>query len=114
MIVREQLEDSFCRRSRRLSEKKQGYKDRASAKKAGKAKETGGSKTNQETPDTATVEGITYPTPLAVLPPKSNSMEAAPAPYLPAPVLGGFAINFLQIEPESASAAILKKDNIDE
>lgn len=49
-------------------------------------------------------------TPLAVIPPTTD----APAPYLPVEVLEGIAAGFLQIQPESVSAALLKKDDVDD
>jgi hypothetical protein len=111
--VKEQLDDSFLRRSNRLSIKADGYKDAKSAKKAKepvitdarpikkKNKKAGKSKTPAESEE--------EPVPLAMIPP-----SITPAPYLPQEVLQGIGEGFLQIQPESVSAALLKHDDIDE
>jgi|UPI00081ACC8C hypothetical protein len=86
--VKEQLDDSFLRRSNRLSIKADGYKDARSAKKAKKPahadarsikkknKKAGKSKTPAESED--------EPVPLAMIPPGFT-----PAPYLPQEILQG-------------------------
>jgi hypothetical protein len=50
------------------------------------------------------------PRPLAMIYPPGF----APTPHLPQDVLQGIGQGFLQIEPESVSAALLKQDDIDE
>ena len=93
--VKEKLDDNFLRRSKRISEKLQGYKNVESAQKAKEAEET-----MEET----------EPMPLAVIPPAAT--EAAP--HLSVEIMEGIARGFLQIQPESVSAALLNKDNNDE
>lgn len=92
--MRERLEDKFCRRSTRLSAKKQGFKSAADAKKAQK-----------EVPVSAF-----EPVPLAIIPAPAPTPAPAPAPYLTADVLEGIGTGFLQIQPESVSAALLLND----
>lgn len=76
MRVKEKLDDSFLRRSRRISNKLQGFKDAESAKKA---KEPA-----------AEVE---EPIPLAMVPPPDCTV----APHLPKEILRGIGEGFLQI-----------------
>lgn len=71
--LKEKLDDSFLRRSRRLSKKMEGYKNTESAKK------------NKEKTQ-AEVE----PIPLAMIPPSA-------APHLPKEILHGIGEGFLQI-----------------
>jgi hypothetical protein len=54
---------------------------------------------------------ITEPMPLAFIPPGSS--DAAATPYLSSDILRGITEGFLQIQPESVSTALLKKDNLD-
>lgn len=91
--VKEKLDDSFLRRSKRLAKKFDGYKDAESAKKG---KETA-------------VVIDDEPMPLAIIPPPVN--EAAP--HLPRDFIEGIATGFLQIQPETVSVALPKKDNLD-
>ena len=98
--LKEKLDDSFLRRSRRIANKPGGYKDVASAKAANQVKE----------PFTAE-EDVVDPCPLAIIPGPSNY---GAAPHLPKEILEGIATGFLQIQPKAASAALLEKDNIDE
>jgi hypothetical protein len=101
--VKEKLDDSFLRHSKRLSEKMQGYKNEESARKAKAASE--------DKNDADQAMNITKPMPLAFIPPGSS--DAAAAPYLSSDILRGIAKGFLQIPPESVLAALLKKDNLD-
>ena len=98
--VKEKLDDSFLRRSRRIANRLGGYKDAASAKAANQVKE----------PFTEE-EDVADPCPLAIIPGPSNY---GAAPHLPKEILEGIATGFLQIQPKAASAALLEKDNIDE
>lgn len=91
--VKEKIDDSFLRRSRRISNKLQGFKDAESAKKA-------------KEPATEEVE----PIPLAMVPPPGCNV----APHLPKEVLRGIGEGFLQILSETVSAALLEKDDLDE
>lgn len=103
--VREKLDDNFLWRSKRLSSKMQGYKDAASASKAKKTDETKIPDENMEN-----MEVIEEAMPLALFPPS----DSAVAPHLSADILQGIATGFLQIQPESVSTALLKKDNLDD
>ena len=116
--VREQLEDSFLRRSKRLSIKSEGFKD---AKSARKAKESPKEKVSANARNKLThkkaqkgkknIEIEEEPAPLGmILPP----LGFAPTPYLSQNILQGIGEGFLQIQPESVSAALLKQDDIDE
>jgi len=60
--VKEKLDDSFLRRSKRLSEKFQGYKDAQSARKGKKA-------IDDIAEEVEAVEEADEPMPLAVIPP---------------------------------------------
>ena len=73
--VKEKLDDSFLRRSRRISNKLQGFKDVESAKKA---KEPAANKDE--------------PVPLAMVPPPGCKI----APHLPKEILRGIGEGFLQ------------------
>ena len=116
--VRDQLGDSFLRRSKRLSIKSEGFKDGKSARKA---KESSKGKVsaivrNKLTPKKAQkgkkhIEVEEEPAPLAMIPPPPGF---APAPYLSQNILEGNGEGFLQIQPESVSATLLKQDDIDE
>lgn len=98
--MKERLDDSFLRRSRRLSSKHQGFKDAESAQK---------SKTSAQDINTKEiVEAI----PLAIIPPEHSSSGVAP--HLPKDVLTSIAEGFLQIHPQSVSAALLQADDLDE
>jgi hypothetical protein len=72
------------------------------AKKTKKAKGT--MKTNKP------VQTEDEPRPLAMIPPPGF----APAPHLPQEALQGIGQGFLQIQPKSVSAALLKQDDIDD
>jgi len=74
--VGEQLDDSFLRRSKRLSKKAEGYKDAKTSKEAKKS-----------------VEVDDEPMPLAVIPPPGN----AAAPHLSQKILQGIGQGFLKI-----------------
>lgn len=100
--VREKLDDNFLRHSKRLSSKMQGYKDAASASKAKKTDETKSPNENIEVIDEAS--------PLPIIPPSGSAV----APHLSADILQGIATGFLQIQPESVSAALLKRDHLDD
>ena len=98
--MKEKLDDSFLRHSRRIANKLGGYKDAASAKAANQVKET-----------FTVEEAVADPSPLAIIPGPSNY---GAAPHISKEILEGIATSFLQILPEAASAALLEKDNIDE
>ena len=100
MKVKEKLDDSFMRHSRRIANKLGGYKDAASAKAAKQVKET-----------ITVEETVADPTPLAII---LGPSTYGAAPHLSKEILEGIATGFLQIQPEVASAALLEKDNIDE
>ncbi|KAG0530288.1 hypothetical protein BDA96_05G173200 [Sorghum bicolor] len=102
--MKEQLDDSFLRRSSRISSKTQGYKNEESAKKA-----KGTSKGNK--PGGEAAEEVLDIMPLDAIPP-SNPGDG-PAPHLPLDILRGVAEGFLQIQPESVSAALIQKDTMD-
>lgn len=91
--VREQLDDSFLTRSKRISSKLDGFKNAESAKMAKQATET---QVEEE------------PMPLAV------TLGPAAAPHLSKEILEGIATSFLQIQPKAASAALLNCDTLDE
>jgi len=91
--VKEKIDDSFLRHSRRISNKLQGFKD---AKSARKAKEPAADEDE--------------PIPLAMVPPPGCNI----APHLPKEILRGIGEGFLQIQSEIVSAALLEKDDIDE
>ena len=74
--VGEQLDDSFLRRSKRLSKKAEGYKDAKTAKEAKKS-----------------VEVDDEPMPLAMIPPLGN----VAAPHLSQEILQGIGQGFLKI-----------------
>ena len=105
--VREQLDDSFLRRSKRLSIKSEGFKDTKSARKARvstKDKEPAKAKakhTNKKAQTTKKnkkhVEVKEESMPLAVIPPPCF----APAPHLSQNILQGIGEGFLQIQPKS-------------
>jgi len=79
--------------------------EKSTKKKSKKAKSTKSSK-KPKNPAQSKEE----PRPLAMIYPP----RFAPAPHLPQDMLQGIGQGFLQIEPESVSAALLKHDNIDE
>ena len=115
--VREQLDDSFLRRSKRLLIKSEGFKDAKSARKArepakekeaAKVKDKHINKKSQKSKKHVEIEE--EPIPLVVIPPPGF----APAPHLPQNILQGIGEGFLQIQPESVSATLLKQDDIDE
>jgi hypothetical protein len=117
--AKEQLVDSFLRCSRRLSNKAEGFKDAKSAQKAKvhddeekstkkKSKKAKSTKSSKKPKNPA--QSKEEPRPLAMIYPP----RFAPAPHLPQDMLQGIGQGFLQIEPESVSAALLKHDNIDE
>lgn len=114
----EQLEDSFLRRSKRVSGRLGGIKDKQSAKKfevqqaqksekkptrpkKGK-KPKKGSKTKKQDVDSEVPE---EPVPLAVIP---------PAPYLTKDIPERIGEGFLQIQPMVVSVALLDADDLDE
>lgn len=118
--VREQLDDGFLRRGKRMSEKLGGFKNEESAKKfkeaKGKKVPSGPKKTPKPRktpkakkpiePNVDPVEAV----PLAIIPPNSSEV----APHLPKDVLAGIGEGFLQIQPSAVSAALLEVDDIDE
>jgi hypothetical protein len=81
--VKEQLDDRFLRRSKRISGRIAGFKDTKSAQ-----------------------EAVAEPVPLAIIPAPGST----PAPHLTKAVVHGIAEGFLQIHPSVASAALLDKD----
>ena len=83
MKVKEKLDDSFLRHSRRIANKLGGYKDAASAKADNQVKE----------PST-TEEDVADPFPLAIILGPSNYIAA---PHLSKDILEGIATGFLQI-----------------
>jgi hypothetical protein len=91
--VKEQLDDGFLRRSKRISNLCGGFKDAKSAKKAKQP----------------TVDDPVKPMPLAIIP---LSQDAAP--HLSKEILEGITTGFLQIQPEVVSAALLNEDNLDD
>jgi len=100
----EDFNDNLLRRSSRISSKTQGFKNEESAKKA-KAM----SKGNKPSGDAA--EEVLEVMPLdAVLP---GNSRVGPAPHLPLDILRGVVEGFLQIQPESVSAALIQKDILD-
>lgn len=102
--VKEKLDDSFLRRSKRISNKLQGFEDEESARKAKAAA------VNINAEEDAADEVI-EPMPQAIIPPGPSGSGVAP--YLGSDILRGIAEGFLQIQPESVLAALLKKDNLD-
>lgn len=91
--VKEKLDDSFLRRSRRISQKLEGYKNAESVKRA-----------KEKAP-----HQVAEPVPLAMIPPAGG-----PAPHLTKDILHGIGQGFLQIQSETMSAALLDKDDLDE
>ncbi|CAD6221146.1 unnamed protein product [Miscanthus lutarioriparius] len=91
--VKEQLDDGFLRRSKRISNLRGDFKDAESAKKAKQP----------------TVDDPVEPMPLAIIPPSQDA-----APHLSKEILEGIATGFLQIQPEAVSAALLDEDNLDD
>lgn len=87
--LKKKLDDSFLRRSKRVAEKLEGYKNEESAKKA------------KEKPVQAD-----EPMPLVVIP--------GPAPHLPKEIIEGIAHGFLQIQPEAVSSALLDQDDLND
>lgn len=83
--LKEQLDDSFLRRSKRLSEKTAGFKDAKCAQEAG---------------------STFSPVPLDMIPAPGST----PAPHLTQDIVQGIAEGFLQIHPSVASAALLDQD----
>lgn len=81
--VREQLDDSFLRSSKRIYGKQAGFKDVMSAQ-----------------------EAAAEPQPLAIIPAPGST----PAPHLTKAVVHGIAEGFLQIHRSVASAALLDQD----
>lgn len=106
--VREELDDSFLRRSRRLSKKAEGYKDAKSAKEAKSTMKSAKMVSKKKAKKTTQTDE--EPIPLAVFPPQGSVV----APHLPQEVLQGIGEGFLQIQPEVVSATLLKQDNIDD
>lgn len=98
--VREGLDDNFLRHSKRLSIKSRGFKDAESARK------------NKAPAQNTNEEDIVEANPLAIIPPEKPS--SGPAPHLPKEVLTGIAEGFLQIQPQSVSAALLEADDLDD
>lgn len=94
--VKEKIDDSFLRRSKRLANKSQGFKNAESAKEATEAAKI--------------MEDNFNPMPLANIPPPATNV----APHLPQDVIEGIATGFLQIQPEIVSATLLKKDDVDD
>ena len=93
MKVKEQIDDGFLRRSKRISNLRGGFKDAESAKKAKQP----------------TVDDPVEPMPLAIIPPSQDA-----APHLSKEILEGIATGFLQIQPEAVSSALLDEDNLDD
>lgn len=81
--VREQLEDSFLRCSKRISDMKAGFKDVRSAD-----------------------EAVAEPQPLAIIPVPGST----PAPHLTKNIVQGITEGFLQIHPSVVSTALLDQD----
>lgn len=112
--VKEKLDDSFLRRSKRVSQKMEGFKDEESAKKYKEEKTTKkpkdlktAKKANKPKEAAPSAE---EPIPLAMIPPAG--MEVAP--HLNKDILHGIRHGFLQIQSETAAAALLDKDDINE
>ena len=118
--VKEILDDSFLRRSKRVSHKLEGFKDADSASKlkeakSGKkpmeatcAKKTKATKSAKKFKKTAEEDGESVP--VAMIPPPSKET----APHLPKEILQGIANGFLQIQSETISVALLDPDNVDD
>jgi hypothetical protein len=66
--AREKLDDSFLRRSRRLSKKKEGFKNAESARM----------NKSKDVLEQAAEEEVQEPTPLAIIPPGPSMTGAAP------------------------------------
>ena len=81
--VKEQLDDRFLRRSKRISGRTTGFKDAKSAQ-----------------------EAVAEPVPLAIIPAPGSTL----APHLTKVVVHGIAEGYLQIHPSVASASLLDKD----
>jgi hypothetical protein len=120
--VKEQIDDDFLWRSKRISQKLGGFKNTESAKmyiEAGnkkvkpsgsKSKKTKSSKKAKKMEGEPSTYEVLEPTPLAVIPPKGKEV----APYLTKNVLEGIGEGFLQIQPMAVSAALLEQDDLDE
>jgi len=81
--MKEQLDDSFLRRSKRISGNTAGFKDAKSSK-----------------------EAVAEPVPLAIIPAPGSTL----APHLAKFVIHGTAEGSLQIHPSAASAPLQDKD----
>ena len=118
--MKERRDDSFLRRSKRVSQKLEGFKDADNASKfkeaksgkkpmeATSAKKTKAAKSAKKSKKTAEEDG--EPVPLAMIPPPGKET----APHLPKEILQGIVEGFLQIQSETVSAALLDPDNIDD
>lgn len=82
-----------------MDKKLAGYKTEESTKKA--------KSTKKETLD-ADVEDAVDPIPLAMIP------GPAATPHLSKEIIEGIGIDFLQIQPEAISAALLDQDMLDD
>lgn len=81
--MKEKLDDSFLRRSRRISKKNDGFKDAESTMKNRQAEE-----------QATTEEEVVEATPLAIIPGPSKN---GAAPHLSTEIIEGVASGFLQI-----------------
>lgn len=112
--VREQLDDSFLRRSHRLSLKTEGFKDAKSAREASSVKSPKTSKSSSKKKakksSRKSAAEAEEPVPLAIIPPGGFIV----APHLSKEILLGIGEGFLQIQPESVSATLLRQDDIDD
>jgi hypothetical protein len=101
--VKEKLDDSFLRRSKRVSQKLEGFKVANSARKFKEAK---GTKKPKESKSAQKAKGATSakkpmesaanveePVPLAMIPPPNKEI----APHLPREILEGVGHGFLHI-----------------
>lgn len=92
----EQLDDSFLRRSRRLSKKTDGFKDAKSTKEASSAKspkKAKGARNSAKKSARKNVAAEEEPIPLPIIPPVGTTA----APHLSKEILQGIGEGFLQI-----------------
>lgn len=100
--MKEKLDDSFLRHSRRIAKKHEGFKDVESTMKNKQAAEHEAFEEEEE---------VVEPIPLAIiLGPSKNGA----APHLSKEIMEGITIGFHQIQLEAASIALLDQVNIDE
>lgn len=119
MGIEELLEDSFFRRSKRVANRLSGFKNEESAKahaENSEPKMPGGPsaakkpKSKKRPRNTAgTQDEAMDVQPLAMIPPSPGI-----APHLPRQVLSAIGEDYLEIQPEAVSAALLEVDDIDE